>query len=240
MTVAAEPTVEIRPSRRRRIMKIVLWLVGIVLFWLVLQLLGVDVRGWLEQLWDEVKWIPVGYLLAALILETARPSSPGSRTTGSSRRPTRAASRSGRSSRPTAVGVAMNGFLPANLGTFVTLLMFVAVIPGCTFAGSIAAYLVQKIFLHSGGDLRVPVHVPERPGIVRHQLRERDLAPGADGGDRRRRARDDRPPRPHLLARGEEALGQGQAGRRHPVAAPPVSDPGRSCRPSSAGSAAGS
>ena len=45
-----------------------------------------------------------------------------------------------------AVGVAMNGFLPANIGTFVTLLMFVAIIPSATFAGSFAAYLVQKIF----------------------------------------------------------------------------------------------
>jgi uncharacterized membrane protein YbhN (UPF0104 family) len=45
-----------------------------------------------------------------------------------------------------AVGVAMNGFLPANIGTFVTLLMFVAIIPGATIGGSLAAYLVQKIF----------------------------------------------------------------------------------------------
>ena len=45
-----------------------------------------------------------------------------------------------------AVGVSMNNFLPANMGTFVTLLMFVAIIPAATFAGSIAAYLVQKIF----------------------------------------------------------------------------------------------
>jgi uncharacterized membrane protein YbhN (UPF0104 family) len=40
----------------------------------------------------------------------------------------------------------MNGFLPANIGTFVTLIMFVAIIPSCTIGGSMAAYLVQKIF----------------------------------------------------------------------------------------------
>jgi hypothetical protein len=50
-----------------------------------------------------------------------------------------------------AVGVAMNNFLPANIGTFVTLVMFVAIIPGATFAGSIAAYLVQKIFFTLAG-----------------------------------------------------------------------------------------
>jgi uncharacterized membrane protein YbhN (UPF0104 family) len=50
-----------------------------------------------------------------------------------------------------AVGVSMNNFLPANIGTFVTLLMFVAIIPSCTFAGAIAAYLVQKIFFTIAG-----------------------------------------------------------------------------------------
>jgi hypothetical protein len=45
----------------------------------------------------------------------------------------------------------MNNFLPANIGTFVTLLMFVAIIPSLTFAGAIAAYLVQKIFFTVAG-----------------------------------------------------------------------------------------
>jgi uncharacterized membrane protein YbhN (UPF0104 family) len=50
-----------------------------------------------------------------------------------------------------AVGVAFNNFLPANIGTFVTLVMFVAIIPSCTLPGSIAAYLVQKIFFMIAG-----------------------------------------------------------------------------------------
>jgi uncharacterized membrane protein YbhN (UPF0104 family) len=45
----------------------------------------------------------------------------------------------------------MNNFLPANIGTFVTLVMFVAIIPAATFAGAIAAYLVQKIFFTIAG-----------------------------------------------------------------------------------------
>jgi hypothetical protein len=47
--------------------------------------------------------------------------------------------------------VSMNNFLPANIGTFVTLFMFVAIIPAATFGGSIAAYLVQKIFFTIAG-----------------------------------------------------------------------------------------
>jgi hypothetical protein len=45
-----------------------------------------------------------------------------------------------------AVGVSLNNFVPANLGTFVTLLMFTAVISGATFSGVIGGYIVQKIF----------------------------------------------------------------------------------------------
>ena len=52
-----------------------------------------------------------------------------------------------------AVGVSMNNFLPANIGTFVTLLMFLAIIPGSTFPGILAAYMVNKIFFTIVGGL---------------------------------------------------------------------------------------
>jgi uncharacterized membrane protein YbhN (UPF0104 family) len=45
----------------------------------------------------------------------------------------------------------MNNFLPANIGTFVTLVMFTAIIPSATFPGALAAYLVQKIFFTIAG-----------------------------------------------------------------------------------------
>ena len=45
-----------------------------------------------------------------------------------------------------AAGVALNNFLPANIGTFVTLLMYVAIVRGATFPGILAGYVVQKIF----------------------------------------------------------------------------------------------
>src|SRR6185503_10741564 len=50
-----------------------------------------------------------------------------------------------------AAGIALNGFLPANIGTFVMLLMFVAIIPGANLAGIIGAMLVQKIFFTVAG-----------------------------------------------------------------------------------------
>ena len=40
----------------------------------------------------------------------------------------------------------MNGFLPANIGTFASLLMYMALIRGATFPGILGAMTVQKIF----------------------------------------------------------------------------------------------
>jgi uncharacterized membrane protein YbhN (UPF0104 family) len=149
--VAAEPLVEIRPSRRRRIGKIVLWLVGLGLFWVVLQLLGVDVKGWLEQFWDELRAIPTRYTVSALIFQTGEIAGSGLAYYGI----LKAAYKDEVSVWPVlaayAVGIAMNGFLPASLGTFVTLVMFVAIIPSCTFGGAVAAYIVHQIFYTLAG-----------------------------------------------------------------------------------------
>src|SRR5512132_4431542 len=70
--IAVAPTVEIRPPRRRRIRKMVTWLVGLALFWLVLQLLGVDVWDWLTQFWAAGKAMPPGYTGAALMLQAGQ------------------------------------------------------------------------------------------------------------------------------------------------------------------------
>ena len=54
------------PTRRRRMRKVLEWLIGIVLFVVVLDLLGVNIIDWLQNLWDQIKAIPPGYLIAAL------------------------------------------------------------------------------------------------------------------------------------------------------------------------------
>ena len=50
-----------------------------------------------------------------------------------------------------AVGPALNGVLPANLGTVVMLLMFVAIIPGANLPGVLGGMVVQKIFFTVAG-----------------------------------------------------------------------------------------
>jgi uncharacterized membrane protein YbhN (UPF0104 family) len=139
------------PSRKRRIVKVVAWLVGIALVLVVLNLAGIDILAWLEDLWDQIKDVPPGYIISGLLFQTGQTVFAGLSYYG-----ILSVAYPGEVSLPPivtayAVGVAMNNFLPANIGTFATLLMFVAIIPSCTFPGALAAYLVQKIFFTIAG-----------------------------------------------------------------------------------------
>jgi uncharacterized membrane protein YbhN (UPF0104 family) len=139
------------PSRRRRLVKVVGWLVGIALAIVVLNLLGVDVVGWLGDLWDQIRDVPAGYVVAGLVFQTGQTFLAGLSYYGILRAAYPGHVELWPIVTAYAVGVAMNNFLPANIGTFVTLVMFVAIIPTATFAGSFAAYLVQKIFFTIAG-----------------------------------------------------------------------------------------
>ena len=139
------------PSRPHRLLKVAIWIAGIIVVVAILQLLGVDVRGWFSDLWDQIRAVPVQYLIAGLIFQGAQTVFAGLSYYGilSVAYPKQVVAT--QIVTAYAVGVAMNNFLPANIGTFVTLLMFVALIPACTLGGSIAAYLVQKIFFTIAG-----------------------------------------------------------------------------------------
>ena len=139
------------PPRLRRLGKVALWLLGTAVAIWILDLLGVDVTGWLSNLWDEISAVPVGYTIAAAAVQTGQTVFAGLSYYGILKAAYPGEAELAPIVTAYAVGVAMNGFLPANIGTFVTLLMFVAIIPGCTFAGSVAAYLVQKIFFTLAG-----------------------------------------------------------------------------------------
>jgi uncharacterized membrane protein YbhN (UPF0104 family) len=140
------------PSRRRRLVKVAGWLAGVAAAVLVLELLGVDVRGWLSELWDSLNDISLQYLVAGWALQTVqttftalawyfilRAGFPHARLPYLQVLAAYAA------------GVALNGFLPANIGTFVMLLMFVALIPRSTFSGVLGGMVVQKIFFSAAG-----------------------------------------------------------------------------------------
>src|SRR4051812_29099733 len=112
-------------SRPRRLAKVMGWILGTALVVAALELVGVDVRGWFSDLWDALTEIPLGYLVAGWALQTVQ--------TTLTALGWYFILRAGFADSPVlyrgvlaayATGVALNGFLPANIGTFVMLLMF--------------------------------------------------------------------------------------------------------------------
>ena len=141
-TAAAAPPA---PQRRSRVWRIVFWALLIVVISAAADLLGWDIRGWFENLWDTITQISAAYLVAAVALKTVQTSLTAFAWYAILRY-----------AYPTtsfrvvlacyATSVALNGFLPANIGTFVMLLMFTTIIAGATFSGVLGAYVVEKIF----------------------------------------------------------------------------------------------
>jgi uncharacterized membrane protein YbhN (UPF0104 family) len=153
MTDVALPSSAAPEAPQRRILRIAAWIGGTLLVLALLQLAGIDVWGWLEELWGTLSEISIGYIVLGCLFQGAqtmltalgwygilRYAYPG----GVGYMPVLAAY---------ATGVALNNFVPANMGTFVTLLMFVAIVQGSTFPGVLGGYVVQKIFYFVIGTL---------------------------------------------------------------------------------------
>jgi glycosyltransferase 2 family protein len=134
-------------SRPSRLLKIALWLGGIAVVLALCHLAGFGVIDWFESVWETMTEISLPYIVAGVFFQTIQTTltavawyfilAAGYPDGGVRYRDILAAY---------AAGVAMNGFLPANIGTFATLLMYVALIRGSTFAGVLGATFVQKIF----------------------------------------------------------------------------------------------
>jgi uncharacterized membrane protein YbhN (UPF0104 family) len=139
-------------SRPRRLAKVGGWILGTAIVVAALELAGVDVRDWFSDLWSALTEIPLGYLVAGWSLQTVQTTLTALGWFF--------ILRAGFADAPVlyrgvlaayATGVALNGFLPANIGTFVMLLMFVAIIPGGNFVGVLGGMVVQKIFFTVAG-----------------------------------------------------------------------------------------
>jgi uncharacterized membrane protein YbhN (UPF0104 family) len=141
--VTAAPAPEKTTSRLKRMF---VWVLVILVIGAIANLAGWDISGWFSDVWDTITEISVGYLIAGVTLKTVqttltafawysilRYAYPG----GITWLEVLAAY---------AASVALNGVLPANIGTLVMLLMFTSIISGATFAGILGAYAVQKIF----------------------------------------------------------------------------------------------
>jgi uncharacterized membrane protein YbhN (UPF0104 family) len=129
-----------------RLTRIAIWVVGIVALIVVLDLLGVPVSDWIRDLFKKIREVPAWAVVAAIVLQSTQTTLAAFAWLTILRAAfprTKITFRLVLASY--AVSVAMNSFLPANIGTFVMLVMFTTVIAGATFAAIFSGYLVQKI-----------------------------------------------------------------------------------------------
>ena len=129
-----------------RVARIAAWLAGISLALFVLDELGVPISDWIRQFLHQLRAVPAYAIAGGIALETLqttfaalawltilRAAFPDTHLPF---RPVVASY---------AVAVALNGFLPANIGTLVMLLMFTTLIASATFAAVFSGFIVQKI-----------------------------------------------------------------------------------------------
>jgi uncharacterized membrane protein YbhN (UPF0104 family) len=131
--------------KRWRPKRLVVGALVIIVVGAAADLLGWNIRDWFKDLWDTITEISAAYLIAAIALKTVQTTATAFAWYAILRY-----------AYPTtrfklvlacyAASVAMNGILPANLGTFALLLMFTTIIAGATFSGVLGAYVVEKIF----------------------------------------------------------------------------------------------
>ncbi|MFL5917774.1 MAG: lysylphosphatidylglycerol synthase transmembrane domain-containing protein [Gaiellaceae bacterium] len=145
MSIAA-PAAAAAPKRRFHVRRILVGALVILVIGAAANLLGWNLRGWFSDLWDTMSEISAGYLVAGVTLKTVQTTLTafGWYSILHFAYPGRIRWREVLACY--AASVALNGILPANIGTLVMLLMFTALIAGASFAAILGAYAVQKIF----------------------------------------------------------------------------------------------
>jgi uncharacterized membrane protein YbhN (UPF0104 family) len=140
---AAKPP---RPLWRR----IVFWALLVVIVGAAANLLGWDIRGWFHSLWSTITTISVESLIAAIALMSLQTTATAFAWFSILRfaYPERTQWRDILAGY--AVSVALNGILPANIGTLVFLIMLTTLL-GIGFAAVLGGYAVEKIFFTVAG-----------------------------------------------------------------------------------------
>jgi uncharacterized membrane protein YbhN (UPF0104 family) len=142
----AAPTVDSPPARRFRWRHVLVGAAVVVVMGAAAQLLGWNISGWFADLWDTMTEISFGYLVAGVALKTVQTSLTAFSWYSILRFAYPDRVRWLDILACYAASVALNGILPANLGTLALLLMFTTIIAGATFAAILGGYAVQKIF----------------------------------------------------------------------------------------------
>jgi uncharacterized membrane protein YbhN (UPF0104 family) len=152
MSVPAADHVDLMPpeavSLRARLLRIAMWLGGLLAVLVVLELIGVSPLNWLRAVFHAMGEIPPQYIVAGIFTQTCnlllvglayvaiwRAAFPGSKAIPVMQIAT-----------CYIVSIALNGVLPMSLGTITMIFMFIAILPGATAAGVAAGYGVGQIF----------------------------------------------------------------------------------------------
>jgi uncharacterized membrane protein YbhN (UPF0104 family) len=130
-------------SRWRRLLMIAAL---VVVIGAAADLLGWNISGWLSDVWDTITSISAASLVAGVALKTAQTTLTAFAWYSILRYAYGDAVRWLDILACYAASVALNGILPANIGTLVMLLMFTSIIGAATFASVLGAYAVEKIF----------------------------------------------------------------------------------------------
>jgi hypothetical protein len=119
---------------------------GVALLIFVLDLVGIPVDDWIDKLFDKLGELPAWAIAAGIVLQTAQTTLAALAWLGILRAAlpkTQVSFRLVLASYASAV--AMNAFLPANIGTWVMLIMFTTLLAGATFTAMLSGLAVQKI-----------------------------------------------------------------------------------------------
>ena len=143
--VAGAPTQQLRG--RIHVKRLVVGALAIAGLAIAADVFGWDVQDWFGQLWTAMTGVSPVYVVAGLALQTAQTACVALAWLAILRyaypdahiayKPVLASY---------ATGTALNGFLPAQLGTFVMMFLFLTFVAGSTFPGVLVGWPVQKLF----------------------------------------------------------------------------------------------
>ena len=134
------------PAKGHPIRRIVVIVAFVVAAGALATLLGWDIRGWFDRLWDTITTISTEYIVAGIVAETVKTTATAYAWYAILTYAYPGEVRFRQVFAAYAACVALNFVLPANLGTIVMFVMLTTVIASATFAGMIGGFLVQKIF----------------------------------------------------------------------------------------------
>lgn len=135
-----------QPTAGHRLKVYALWAVALVLVAAVFEFFGVDVVGWLDDVWKNIEAMPPIYIVAAIVLKTAE----SSLTAVSWMYVLRSVYPRQQVTYKLALGayqggVAINAVVPAKAGTWTMLGLFRLYIPGSKLAALLSAFAVQSL-----------------------------------------------------------------------------------------------